>query len=416
MTLASPPRRGGSQLELRSEIAIEASALLAACRAEEARELLAELPEGPERDHLELLARYALGQPVDATDPAEATRTAGAATDPLRAWTAAWMLAAGGETGVARRLAASAASAAPTWAGPAVLAARLELERGNVRTARARLGGTLSAVAAEHDGAAEVPGPGTGEGSGEVAAARLARAGAALLLPDPPRAALVFSAALDRDPKDPDAWLGLGEARWAAGDRPGAAAAWRRALKQRPDDPELQRRVRTRAVRDGAPWWRVAGLISTGLAGTAAGLALIVAALLLPVALPAEAWIATVLLSAAVGFAVSDHLEDREGLWLSTLPREVHAAVAAGRRSGLATAATTTRVYVVIASVVILGPTLIEVPIRLAQGTTIPGWQLGWFATSVLVGVGAIVLAIVSRLRARTAKERQVLQRLLDAA
>ena len=412
MTLASPPRRGGSQLELRSEIAIEASALLAACRAEEARELLAELPEDPERDHLELLARYALGQPVDATD---ATGADGAAIDPLRTWTAAWMLAAGGETGVARRLAASAASAAPTWAGPAVLAARLELERGNVRTARARLGGTLSA-AADRKGAAEVAGPGTGEGSGEVAAARLARAGAALLLPDPPRAASVFTAALDRDPKAPDAWFGLGEARWAAGDHPGAAAAWRRALKQRPDDPELQRRVRTRAVRDGAPWWRVAGLFSTSLAGIAACLALIVVALLLPVALPAEAWIATVLLSAAVGFAVSDHLEDREGLWLSTLPREVHAAVAAGRRSGLAPAATTTRVYVAIASVIILGPSLIEVPIRLAQGTTIPGWQLGWFATSVLVVVGAIVVAIVSRLRARTAKERQVLQRLLDAA
>jgi tetratricopeptide (TPR) repeat protein len=415
MILAPPPRGDGSQLELRSESAIEAFALLAACRAEEARELLAELPQGPERDHLELLIRYALGESVDATGATGAAGAAGAAIEPLRTWTASWMLAAGGETGVARRLAASAASAAPTWAGPAVLAARLELERGNVRTARERLGGTLSATA-DQAGAAEVAGPGTGEGSAPVAAARLARAGAALLLPDAEQAASVFSAALERDPKDPDAWFGLGEARWAAGDREGAAVAWRRALKQRPDDPELQRRVRTRAVRDDAPWWRVAGLFSTGLAGIAACLALIVVALLLPVALPAEAWIATVLLSVAVGFAIADHLEDREGLWLSTLPREVHAAVAAGRRGGLAPAATTTRVYVAIASVVILGPTLIEVPIRLAQGTTIPAWQLGWFATSVLVVVGAIVVAIVSRLRARTAKERQVLQRLLDAA
>jgi tetratricopeptide (TPR) repeat protein len=412
MSLAPPPRGDGSQPGPRSEIAIEAFALLAACRAEEALELLTELPRGPERDHLELLVRYALGHPIDDT---EATGAAGTGVDPLRTWTAAWMLAAGGETGVARRLAASAASAAPTWAGPAVLAARLELQRGNVRTARARLSGTLSA-AADHEGDAAVAAPGTGEGSGEVAAARLARAGAALLLPDPPQAAAVFGAALDRDPKDPDAWFGLGEARWAAGDHPGAAAAWRRALKQRPDDPELQRRVRTRAVRDGAPWWRIAGLFSTHLAGIAACLALIVVALLLPVVLPAEAWIATVLLSAAVGFAISDHLEDREGLWLSTLPREVHAAVAAGRGGGLSPATTTTRVYVAIACVVILGPTLIEVPIRLAQGTTVPGWQLGWFATSVLVVGGAVVSAIVSRLRARTAKERQVLQRLLDAA
>ena len=71
----------------------------------------------------------------------------------------------------------------------------------------------------------------------DLAAEALARGRFCLIrLGDPAGAALHFARAAALRPDDPEAWLQLGEARLAAGEREGARAALERALARAPDD------------------------------------------------------------------------------------------------------------------------------------------------------------------------------------
>jgi hypothetical protein len=373
------------------DLVLEVTALLGASRAEEVEELLAELPAGPERDRLALLAGYALGQEVDAVTAAEP------GGEPALLWTTAWILAATGRSGAARRLLASALAEGAALPGLAVLAARLDLEHGDLRGARARLRAGLDAPEA-------------------ASRSRLERAAAALAVPDAATAAAVLEDELDRDPKDPDGWLGLGEARWADGDRTGAVAAWTRGLKQRPEDRDLRQRVSRRALRDRRGGWLVGDPLGRAAFSLWVAVAVVAVVGLLPVSLPAEAWVAVVLFGGMAGVLTMERLQDQAATWLASLPRHVRDAVTAAPFDGMVTVTTRPRQLSVVAAVIVFGPVLVEVPIRLVQGAEVPGWRLVWFASGLGVAALVVALIVTNRRRTRRVREHRLLQRLLDAA
>lgn len=372
------------------DVVLEVTALLGASRAEEVQELLAELPAGPERDRLALIAGYALGQEVDAA----AVEPGG---DPTLVWTTAWILAATGRSGAARRLLAPAVVGGVAPPGPALLAARLDLEHGDLPAARARL-----------QAASEAP--------GTASRSRLARAAAALAVPDAATAVAVLEGELDRDPKDPDGWLALGEARWADGDRTGAVTAWTRGLKQRPEDRDLRQRVRRRALRDRRGGWLVGDPLGRAAVSLWVAVAAVVGVGLLPDRLPAEAWVAVVLFGGVVGVLTMERLQDQASAWLAALPRHVRDAVTAAPFEGTVTTTTRPRLLSLVAAMVLFGPVLIEVPVRLAQGAEVPGWRLTWFASGMGVATLVVALIVTNHRRTRRMREHQLLQQLLDAA
>jgi hypothetical protein len=380
------PSRGPTE-----DLVLEVTALLGASRAEEVQELLRGLPAGPERDRLALIAGYALGQEVDAVTVVapEGDRTL--------LWTAAWILAATGRSGAARRLLAPALVGGAVPPGLAVLAARLDLEHGDLRGARARLRAVLDV-------------PGTAPRS------RVARAAAALAVPDTATAVAVLEDELERDPKDPDGWLGLGEARWAHGDRTGAVAAWSRGLKQRPEDRDLRQRVSRRALRDRRGGWFVGDPVGRAAFSLWVAVAVVLVVGLVPVSLPAEAWIAVVLFGGMAGILTMERLQDQAVTWLATLPRHVRDAVAAAPFDGMVTVTTRPRQLSVIAATIVFGPVLVEVPIRLVQGAEVPGWRLAWFASGLGVATLVVARIVTNRRRTRRVRERRLLQRLLEAA
>jgi tetratricopeptide (TPR) repeat protein len=368
---------------------LEAEALLGACRAHEAMELLADAPPGEERDRLIALARFATGAPMARrTTPTDSV-------DPDEAWVHAWSLAAEGATTSARELATSAARRAPDRPGLAVFAAGLELEHGSMEVARELLD---DALAARPDDA------------------RLLRAAASLGLPDAGTAAGVYRAALDEDPLDPLGWLGLGEAHHRAGDLQEAVRAWSRGLRQRPSDPHLQRRLRDNLVRTRGPLYAAAGDLLPVLAGAATFLLVGMLVTVFTSGLGTETRMGLAVLGLAGAWLVYDRVQDRHVAWLRELRPEVQAAVAGRASEGVTTTTTTTRVYLVIAAVVLFGPTLIHVPLAVAQGREVPAWQWVWFVAAVCVAATVAGRVVVGHRRARRLVELRLLRDLLGSA